>query len=83
MINKNERNNFSEEIVLRFNLGPLHLLEGLVAEVFRILKAKKKEFVYKRDKKGKLRSKDHGSSMMSFRKREEAKSKFPLGFWQQ
>ena len=52
------------------------------------MKAKNKEFVYK-DDKGKLvssvkllKNKDWGSAIVSFRKREEAKSKFPLSFWQ-
>ena len=28
--------NFSNEIVLRFNLGPMHLLEGLIGEVLAL-----------------------------------------------
>ena len=60
-----------------------------MAEVYKIFKAKKKDFVYKRDGKGRLAtwakdlvSKDHGTSVMSFRKREAEKSKFPLVFWE-
>ena len=49
-----QSHNFSKEIVLRFNLGPHHLLEGLVVKVYRIFKTKNKQFVYKRDSKGKL-----------------------------
>ena len=64
------------------------MLENLVEKVYRIMKVKKKEFVYKKDSKGKLvsavkllKSKDRGSAIVSFQKREEAKSKFPLFFW--
>ena len=41
--------NFSKEIVLTVNLGPQHLLEGLVEEVHKV---GKREFIYKRDNKG-------------------------------
>ena len=77
--------NFSKEIVLTVNLGPQHLLEGLVEEVCQV---RKKEYLYKRNSKGRLVTKesrladpDHGSSITTFRKLEEQKSRFPVQFW--
>ena len=73
--------------MLRFNLGPQHMLEELVNKVYLIMKEKKREFVFKKDGKGKLvshshlKNKDQGSAISSFRKRQEMKSKFPLSFW--
>ena len=79
--------NFSKEIVLRFNLGSQHMLEELVNKVYLIMKEKKREFVFKKDGKGKLvshlKNKDQGSAISSFRKRQEMKSKFPLSFWKE
>ena len=76
---------FSKEIVLEFNLGPQHLLEGLVQEVMEIMK---KQYVYKRDTRGKLVTKvsrladpSHGSAVKTFRKIKKSKPKFPLKFW--
>ena len=74
--------------MLRFNLGPQHMLEELVNKVYLIMKEKKREFVCKKDGKGKLvshshlKNKDQGSAISSFKKRQEMKSKFPLSFWE-
>ena len=46
--------NFSREIVLRFNVGPLHTLEELVSKVYSAMRDKMKEFVYRKDKKHSL-----------------------------
>jgi hypothetical protein len=77
--------NFSKEIVLTVNLGPQHLLEGLVEEVCQV---RKKEYLFKRISKGCLATKascladpDHSSSIKTFRKLEEQKSRFPVHFW--
>ena len=77
--------NFSKEVVLAVNLGPQHLLEGLVEEVYQ---ARKKEYLYKRDSKGnfmtfrtRLADPNHGSAIRTFRSVEEKKSRFPVDFW--
>ena len=62
-----------------------HLLEDLVEEVYY---RRRCEYRYKEDAKGKLvtwtvRKKESniGSAVMTFRRRQEEKSKFPLDFW--
>ena len=77
--------NFSKEIVLTVNLGPQHLLEGLVEEVCLV---RKKEYLYKRNIKGRLATQASrladpvlGASIKTFRKLEEQKSRFPVNFW--
>ena len=42
---------FDRELLLEFNLGPQHMLEGLVEEVYYVMK---KQFIYKKNSKGKL-----------------------------
>jgi hypothetical protein len=61
------------------------MLEGLVEDVYYIMK---KQFVYKKNSKGKLVSTlsrladpSHGAANRTFRKTEENKSKLPLDFW--
>jgi hypothetical protein len=41
--------NFDRELFLEFNLGPQHMLEGLVEDVYYIMK---KQFVYKKNSQG-------------------------------
>ena len=48
-----QAHNFSKEIVLQFNLGPQHMLEDLVAKVYSIFKAMKKDFFVHEGWKGK------------------------------
>ena len=76
---------FSKEIVLTVNLGPQHLLEGLVEEVCQV---RKKEYLFKRNGKGRLATQAsrladpvHGASIRTFRKLEKQKSRFPVNFW--
>ena len=78
------RNSKLPEIFLEFNLGPTHMLESIVEEVYDIMK---KEYLHSKDSKGKLVTSvsclvdpNHGSAIMNFRTIEE-KSKLPLAFW--
>ena len=70
--------NFSKEIVLRFNLGPLHLLEGLISEVLALESTK----CYLR-KQGIVVTNDTNKSaaLGTFQKKNEQKSRFPVSFW--
>ena len=76
---------FDMELFLKFNMGPQHMLENIVEEVFV---SKEKEYRYKHDSKGKLVTSfassdgDHlmGSAIKMFRSNEESKSKLPLEF---
>ena len=76
-----EPENFSKEIVLRFNLGPMHLLEGLVAEVLAMDTAK--FYLRKEIKIGRVVTDDlnKSSAMATFQKKNEKKSRFPNSFW--
>ena len=76
-----EPENFSKEIVLRFNLGPMHLLEGLVAEVLAMDTAK--FYLRKEIKIGRVVTNDlnKSSAMATFQKKNEKKSRFPNSFW--
>ena len=71
--------NFNMELFLRFNLGPLHLLDGLCNE---ILDTKPKLYHRKLDNSrlDKLIS-VQSASVANFRKREEEKSKLPPSLW--
>jgi hypothetical protein len=68
--------NFSKELFLRFNLGPLHLLDPLCND---IINSKPKMFFRKLDKSrmDKLVS-VHSSAIATFRKEQEKKSTLPL-----
>ena len=68
--------NFSKELFLRFNLGPLHLLDPLCND---IINSKPKMFFRKLDKSrmDKLVS-VHSSAIATFRKEQEEKSTLPL-----
>ena len=70
--------NFSNEIVLRFNLGPMHLLEGLIGEVLALESTK----CYLR-KQGKVVTDDTNKStaLGTLQKKNEQKSRFPVSFW--
>ena len=75
-----------KQLLKQFNLGPQHLLEDLVDEVYA---QRPREFLYKQDDSGNFSSytihikenKNIGSAIITFRKRQEEKSKFPLDFW--
>ena len=76
-----EPENFSKEIVLRFNLGPMHLLEDLVGEVLAMDTAK--FYLRKEIKIGRVVTNDlnKSSAMATFQKKNEKKSRFPNSFW--
>ena len=71
---------------MEFNLGPQHLLEDLIDEVY---KRRPWEFICKQDETGGFstydvrlkENKNMGSATLTFRKKQEEKSKFPLDFW--
>ena len=69
------------EMFLRFNLGPLHKLEGLVAEVLAFDSSKR--FFRKETRMSKLISKDvnKSASIATFEKKDESKSRLPDSFW--
>ena len=64
------------EIVLRLNLGLLHLLE--------VFQSEKKNYVRKTERIDKIVTKDLSKSaaVASFQKKSEEKSSFPASFWQ-
>ena len=71
---------FSMEIVLRFNLGPLHLMDGLIQD---ILKCQHKDYIRKVKRVDKLVSKDIkvSAAINTFRQKSQESSRFPLTFW--
>ena len=73
--------NFSKEIVLRFNLGPMHLLDGLVGEVLALNTTK--SYLREAVSIGRTVTKDlnKSASIGSFQERNEKKSRFPHSFW--
>ena len=70
--------------ILEVNLGPTHLSEGLVEEVYKLWK---KSYLFHQTSDGKLLSGTHlknpsiGSALNSFRKEQDEKSKLPLVIW--
>jgi hypothetical protein len=70
--------NFSNEIVLRFNLGPMHLLEGLIGEVLALESPKcylRKQGIVVTDDTNK------STALGTLQKKNEQKSLFPVSFW--
>ena len=70
--------NFSNEIVLRFNLGPMHLLEGLIGEVLALESTKcylRKQGIVVTDDTNK------SAALGTFQKKNEQKSRFSVSFW--
>ena len=77
--------NFDWELFLEFNLGPQHMKEDLVENVYNIMR---KQYIFKRTSDCKLVSsvskfvdQTHGAANRTFRSNEEKKSKLPLDFW--
>ena len=70
---------FSMELVLRFNLGPLHLLEGLVKE---ILESQQKQY-QRKDKLNRFSTSNINLSAAAYtyRRNAETFSRFPVQFW--
>ena len=71
---------FSMEMVLRVNLGPLHLMDNLVDEV---LASQGKSYMRKESRISQIVSKDLSKSaaISLFEKESETKSRFPHSFW--
>ena len=72
---------FSMEMVLRFNLGPIHLLDGLIDEVFNSESGK--PYLRKETQISRVTSKNlnKSASIVTYEKNSEIKSKFPISFW--
>ena len=72
--------NFSMEMYLRFNLGPLHCLTGLCQE---IVQERQRDYIRKSDiskRFDKVVSKN-SAAVETFRRRQEEKTKLPLDIW--
>ena len=71
---------FSMELVLRVNLGPLHLLDSLIEEV---LDKEKIDFIRSEDRENRVSSGDLkiSAAVHTFQKIAEEKSRFPPSFW--
>ena len=69
------------EMVLRVNLGPLHLMDSLVDEVIAIDPSK--SYVRKESRISEIVSKDINKSaaIATYEKNNEKKSRFPHSFW--
>ena len=79
--------NFSKEIVLRYNLGPMHLLDNSKSNVNfvqDVYNRYQKEFIRKTTRIDKIVTKDFSksSAVATFEKKGEAKSHFPKSFWE-
>ena len=72
---------FSMEMVLRTNLGPLHLLDSLIQDV--LTADSKNSYLRKEARISQIVSKDihKSASIASSQKKNEAKSRFPTTFW--
>ena len=69
---------FQNEIVLPFNLGPMHLLEGLIGEVLALESPKcylRKQGIVVTDDTNK------STALGTLQKKNEQKSRFPVSFW--
>ena len=73
--------NFNTEMVLRFNLGPLHHSDGLIAEILAFDATK--IYVRKGTRLDKITSQDvnKSSAIATFEKSDKKKSRFPEEFW--
>ena len=75
--------NFNIEMYLKFNLGPLHLLDNFVKEI--LASDSSQSYLRKEQaKKRRLVTNDLNKSaaMETIEKRIEKKSRFPISFWQ-
>ena len=71
---------YSMEIVLRWNIAPLHLLRNLVNDVYN---REKKEYIRRTKKTNKIVTGivAKSASTGTFEEKSEAKSHFPASFW--
>ena len=79
--------NFSKEIVLRYNLGPMHVLDNPKSSynfVQDVYNRSKMEFVRRTERPDKISTKNliKSSAISTFEKRSEEKSHFPSSFWE-
>ena len=74
---------FSMELVLRFNLGPLHLMDKMIKDILKCESDKGKEYIRRVTRVDKLVTKDTklSAAMNTFRKKAEDSSRFPTVFW--
>ena len=75
--------NISKEIVLRYNLGPMHVLDNPKSSynfVQDVYNRSKIEFV--RPDKISTKNLIKSSAVSTFKKRREEKSHFPSSFWE-
>ena len=80
---ENQPENFNIEMYLKFNLGPLHLLDNFVKEI--LASDSSQSYLRKEQaKKRRLVTNDLNKSaaMETIEKRIEKKSRFPISFWQ-
>lgn len=70
--------NFNVEICLRFNLGPLHVLQELARE---IVDSRGKEYYRKYGPKNLQLSKTMSATIFNYRNNEEAEAHLPLDIW--
>ena len=70
--------NFSTEVCLKFNLGPLHTLTGLIRDV---IQQHGKSFFRKSLPRG-LKATTHSSAVTTYRKREEDSSHMPYDIFE-
>ena len=72
---------FSMELVLRFNLGPLHLMDNLIESV---MQSQNKEYIKRTIRKDRLITHHDvvvSAAINTFRKKSEQISRFPCVFW--
>ena len=72
--------NFSLELYLRFNLGPLHLLNNLIQD---IIQERQKDYLRKCDASGRLDKlvATESATIFNHRKKESSKARLPIDLW--
>ena len=77
--------NFSKEICLEFNLGPLFMLNNIIDKLYNL---KKREYVYKTNESGarsshfsQLVDVEEGSAVRTYRRQQQEKSHLPVDIW--
>ena len=72
---------FNMEIMMNFNLGPMHCLDSVINQV--LASDKSKTYIRGTLLEGRLKTKDvnKSSAIETFEETEEKKSRFPASFW--
>jgi len=80
-----DESQLSKEVVLEFNLGPLHLLHDLALKIYEL---RPQEFIYRKDTSGslatritRLRNHEEGAAVDTFRKMGERRAHLPSKLW--